>query len=1198
MSGKSGQVAVILILVVAAALIFYAISLNLGRISQTKVATTIAADTAASTMASYMASFGQSVFMTSLGGKRKICNWTGVVAAIFAVVIAIIAVIAAIYCNACSAPLWKAVVALVLAVGALAMQVAVIQPGLTNAWNDIVWHSMEMKDAFVEQGVQGALRGVATDSALVPDMDDSDGDRLWGFDGGGQPLDEVSRFGVYYTQRRLNTIPIPVAGSVQDFLDDLGDFLTEGTDAWGLIDDTGPRCDPFAANSECNPCCILPDYWTEEMGCAANVSGDPDIYTPDPVGVASMRTTCGNNSPYGAAYPWVYDAYRGNPMNAFVSFQEQLGRDDEHQLFAKNPAGPNSVQVSEPDPACVAVCAADMACVARCDPFFKLKDTTGFYTPAVYPLNDNRTGVFPFFYKIADWKVNLDTTAEPFDLLNKPYQCHWCDQDDLTAPAGSGRVGPCPADQPMEASQLVLPADAPNAILGIDTPGGAEFNITYCVDGPNPVSGEPPLAVDLVRLPDPADLTIPWAAGIGKIEADVDQCAQNASGVPANGFWKRGGDRFCSAGGDAWPYWGDCPKYGTCPEVIDPDTMETVDPGCACAEPGAQTPDNWPDDLLDDLVYGLNFFADWAKELLAGDATSLGREFKKWYPEAAAWIEPGQSNVPRPVNDPACTATSCCFVCAAEDGELYKWYKAIQDMRNRLQAWRDTSFAGSQCREVWCVPPDLTTESPPYSSCTASFPTPPPAAEEATFDVNGNAIRGDMEDIVACVNWNANDNTVIWADGTANNQYSDGTPVLPGNEEKFKACDDECTANGPLVIEKCSNLPRSLVPLVNTALPDQNDLQRLEGCKNACNNSVCQQMNAVYFVGIGDPATTDFQATQCGTWGAGNLWYDRIITTLAAADVCDPAPGGWLDGIRRSIPEAANQVAKFRQRYNYLSGRINELNGIIAVLDEAEQRFNGFLTCADGPDADTDPDGAACRLIKARIDLDRTETGLPYHAIYGWQDEPRPGDPPGSGRWHIVRADARIPEKCDLACGESQLVGSDPGWPYVRTYTKKWGMKRCYELSRTTGVVKARVTRFDETGRFSTLLFPNAVEIWKPTFERGDRPQTANPDNIEGTCLSSMVPNPGEADAYLGSYYYGAFILNKRVDNAAFLACLAGCGADMACQAACPRGNADCWDLANRLLAGGVTSEACAQYYFHGGTPNGMDFKFVPCQDF
>ena len=222
-------------------------------------------------------------------------------------------------------------------------------------------------------------------------------------------------------------------------------------------------------------------------------------------------------------------------------------------------------------------------------------------------------------------------------------------------------------------------------------------------------------------------------------------------GDPDYGFWKRGGDRFCSnTPPDGWPYWGECPKYrpGACTEVIDPETIETIDPGCACGEDGTD-PVEWPDDLLDDLVYGINFFADWAKEILAKDADSLGKEFKTWYPEAAQWIEPGADNVPPPTNASHCTDTACCYVCDAEDGELYKWYKAILEMKTRLEAWRNTPFAGTQCREVWCVPPE---EVPPYNSCTASFPTLPPPGEEATFNSNGNGIPGDIEHILSFSN--------------------------------------------------------------------------------------------------------------------------------------------------------------------------------------------------------------------------------------------------------------------------------------------------------------------------------------------------------------------------------------------------------------------------------------------------------------
>ncbi|MBI5150910.1 MAG: hypothetical protein HZA28_09125 [Candidatus Omnitrophica bacterium] len=1126
-----GQVAVILILVVAAALIFYAVSLNLGRISQTKVVTTIAAETGASQMASYMASMGESIFRTTLGGHTKVCGWTGFAAAVVAFVIVVVAVALSVWTGGGSLTLLQAA-AVVLALAAVVVQAAVIEPGVTKSWGAIVWHALETRDAFVEQGVQTALSGAVTDGVQVTDMHDSDGDRVWGLDINNQPLDRVSRFGYYYRQMRLNTIPLPVTSDIQYFLDNLRNFLTDDGDNWGIYDKTGPNCDPFGTNSECNPCCV-PDT-------VLDADGNPVDVRPVECGDdAAVLPGCTANSPYGADYPWVYDPYRENPNNAFFSFREQLGRDDEHRDYRKNPIdnladptdGPNGIQASMPGDG------------------FRLEDTTAYHAA------DNRRGVFGFFYKIADWKVGL---AGPFDLIDKPHQCHWCDRDEPT-------VGGCPADQPAEAPQLVLPAGSP--------PSGAVFNTTLCVDGTNPVSGNPPLAVDLVRLPDPDIIPFVGNPNIGKIEAVPEpQCAQNSRDNPDMGFWKRGGDRFCSSG-DAWPYYGECSKYdyGSCTQTVD---GETIDPGCACAESGSvnNASNNWPDDLMDDLVYGLNGFIEWATKFLAEatDVVAFSKEFKNWYPEASQWIEPGAIDSGATVNGP-----TYCYMCDPKDGALWVWLKDIQEIRNRLKAWRDTSFASApgSCREVWCVPP--------AGGCPGV--PDPPAPEEATFDSNdtngdgipdGNGIRGDMEDIAACVNWNAND--------TLN--FSDGTTAT-GNDQKFQACLDGCAAGGDIAFEKCADLPRSLVPGVNTSIPNQSDLQTIQGCLSSCTNSVCQSMNPVYF--SSDPATFDFQADPA-TCTSG-IWYNEMRAALAG--FCDPP---WLDGIQKSIPEAANQVVKFRQRYNYLSGRLNEMNNVIMVLDEAERKFDGFLTCTDA-DGVGGPDGAACKLIKARIDEDKKEKGLPYQAIYGWQSEPEAGQPAGSGKWHLVRADARLPEKCDNDCNPNQIPGSttidgDPRWPWVRTYKKSWGMKRCYELEGTDGMVKVRVSRFDETGTFSTLLFPNAVEIWKPTFERGDRPLLADPGTIGATCAASIAP---------GGYYDGAFILNKRLDGVRDPACVDGCATDpdpAACiDARCPVvNNAACWDLANKLLASGVTSEACAQYYFHGG----MEFKFVRCPAF
>lgn len=1160
---RNGQVAVILILVVAAALIFYAVSLNLGRISQTKVVTTIAADTGASLLASHMASYGQQIFQTTLGGDRNQCGLTSVVAAIVTVVLAIIAVVAALYGQFY---ITAAVIAF-LATAALVLQVAVIQPGLTDAINEKMNRTMDQVDSFVERGIQKALSSVVTDGNLVPDFDDSDGDRLWGFAANGQPLDRIGRFGFYITKQRIDMIPPPLSTSMADFVDALRNFLLDDGDNWGIFDHTGPIC----ASSECYHCCVPPITWTEEMGCAANVSVNPFIYTPNPVDVANVRAICEAGSPYGngisSNYPWVYDAHRGNPGNAFVSFQEQLGRDDEHRDFEKKAAAPNGLQDSSFPP-------------PTPPDIFQLEDATDYYAA------DDRTGIFPFFYKIADWGVNLD----PVELVtNNPAnpQCHWCD-----ARAGTTCVSMPP--HPAEIPQLVLPPGSP--------PSGAVYNTTLCVDGINPDPGRPPLKVDLVRLPDAADAIFLGNPLIGKIEADAPQCAQNARGQPNAGFWKRGGDRFCSggtgacaAGGDCWPYYEQCAKYGTC-------TVNGAATGCACGTVGAvapEDPDNgWPDDLVDDVLYGLNLFIDFGMELLNRSPEELAKDFKLLYPQIAQWIEPGPASVPPRSNSPSCA--NCCYVCDAKDGALHIWHKEIQEMRDRLLAWRDTSFAGSQCREVWCVPPA------DYSSCSSFFPTLPPASEEATFNINGNSVRGDIEDIVACINWNANDNTVIWADGTAHNQYSDGTPVLAGNAAKFEACDAECkTVEKKWSVEKCSNLPRSLLLGVDTRIPDQDDLKQLEHCRNSCSNAHCQPMNPFYFTGIGDPFTTDFEAgapSLCSTWGAGNPWYDRIVVKLA--ELCNPVADGWLDGIVKSIPEARNQVAKFRHRHDFLSGRLAELDQAISVLDAADAKFNEFLTCVDS-DADGNPDGAACKLIKDRINLDNQETGLPYQAIYGWQSADEPGDPPGLGNWHIVRVDARIPGRCDRACNEAQNPAlGDPAWPFVKTETEGFlSSRRCFELKSTEGIVKVRVTRFDESGASTTLLFPNAVEIWKRTLDRSDRPQTGNPNDIESTCNGSMMPDPVTGPPVCpgnvcpGSHFYGAFMLNERFLPNLDPDCVTNCAGNLVCQAACA-GNEACWDLASRLLSRGVTSERCARYYYHEGTPKGMDFQFVPCSNF
>ena len=77
---SKGQVAVVLVIIVAISLIFYAVTLNLERLTESKTVVTIASNLGASQLASQMASYGHAILMTQLGGKRKVCGWTGIFA--------------------------------------------------------------------------------------------------------------------------------------------------------------------------------------------------------------------------------------------------------------------------------------------------------------------------------------------------------------------------------------------------------------------------------------------------------------------------------------------------------------------------------------------------------------------------------------------------------------------------------------------------------------------------------------------------------------------------------------------------------------------------------------------------------------------------------------------------------------------------------------------------------------------------------------------------------------------------------------------------------------------------------------------------------------------------------------------------------------------------------------------------------------
>jgi hypothetical protein len=250
--------------------------------------------------------------------------------------------------------------------------------------------------------------------------------------------------------------------------------------------------------------------------------------------------------------------------------------------------------------------------------------------------------------------------------------------------------------------------------------------------------------------------------------------------------------------------------------------------------------------------------------------------------------------------------------------------------------------------------------------------------------------------------------------------------------------------------------------------------------------------------------------------------------------------------------------------------------------------------------------GAAEDLIQYRIDYGVTteeeeEAGLPYQVIYGWQDDPPKDDPLKEGMWHVVKVEARMNGKCDNFCGVDGT--SDPGWPWVETDSDSF--ERCYTLQNRNGMVKFRVTRFDQSPETSSLFFPNGTPLWKfrQSYPRSGDISTAL-NNMPSDCSVATIktfpdstPNPD--DNTETTLYYGAFMLSERLNDETDPACKTACLGNNTCEALCPLlDNRTCWDDVHVLLANGVSSETCAKYYWQGAANEGMAFKFVDCVNF
>lgn len=1232
-SSNQGQVAVVLILVIAVALVFYAVSLNLGKVSEHKTRVTIAANIGASQLASQMASYGQKLIKEDpLNGKRERCYASSVWMAIITLIIIIIIIVLSIFTvGGAAAALGPVVaglliaVAIVLAVVNVILQSMVIIPGIVAMWNSIMSAALTPEDQFLESGIQQAIFQVVNDSVRVPDIHDLDTDRVFGFEGD-VPRDTISRFAVYYNER-LQVAKMPDTELIKNFVEALDELLHEGDDGWGLYDppdcafEPGHPCcydplNPKPIPSECNPCCV-PDVVQDPFDSTlifTNVR--PDCCDTGDNFECGVSTTCEAMSPFrdissisGANYPYVYDHFYENKENAFLSFLEQIGSDDTHQFYRKDINN---------------ITALHQTVESSGEEGYRLDDATG------YMAADPQRGIIPFFYQMQDWELDLNQNNVP----RLPEQCYWWD-------VRSGIVCDPATQPPTIAAQLALPVDPANPEL--------VNNNTYVVDGVVNNKGGvfPPLAADKIVIPD------------GIIAAD-DVCVLD----PEDGFWKRGSDLFCST---TYPYMNKCDKHhpGTC-------TLNGQPIDCQCGDvPGEEN--KFPNDALDDWQEHIPLFLKFAENYIDTDVRDLARTFQLSYSNLAQWIEPASPPAVKDVD---------CFACNKTPGKLVSWRDQIIQVRGRLQNWREEeSFTGESCDEVWCVPPDgcplvqpdeaatfgtgnfdgviqclehnLNNDTrfeacyaaceqaaivpgapgwlagdPPFPGNSANFvasndacgTNPLPRSLLPAFDATGEFVLADiarLQFLEGCPDFCTNclndcESQYTTDEAVCTSTYN--TDVTACNQAQT-ACSTDCNAMDPCVIPGCDPAACATPGCCDTTCPRYADIPAcLSGCTteettcldnaDATRVSCMAPVEASRLNCLGsncecvDSNTTDaytpdtFLCTDPSNVNQPNpsLQIELNAAYEAPSAICsfvenvDPGtgnilPDSYLEHIRLSALEAKNQVAKFSRRAQSLHYTINELDRIIGILQEAEDKLTEFL---DGPAQD---------LIDERIAFDEEELGISFQVIYAWQSEPpkhRVEKGIEDGYWHIARVDARLPSRCYDRCGVGG--GSDPLWPWVESYTKDDinvsaaigiyipNTIICYRLVSTDGIVKMRVTRFDEDRDKSEIRLPTGQKLWDYRYFHPDRESedlTGLASGGAGSSCNNLVLKgpPGHEDIY-----QGAFMMNKRIDEG-----------DLA--------NSDCWDRVNEILDSGVMSEICAQYFVRENDES-MGFQFIKCPNF
>jgi hypothetical protein len=610
MRQKSGQTALILILLAAAALIFLAITLNWGRIAQIKAMITVANDQAGALLASEVASYGEMEKQTYLKDTNQITESTGILTALFGLLLALLVLALS---GGTGAAFIFSLLAVVLATVNLALQAMVIQPGITSLWNSLQ-KTQPVPQQMYEQGITTALQGSVTDQVNVADYFDWNANGKLGLSPSGVPEDEVSRFALYYTDRlkMLNKPPIP---QVLFFYDQLGEFLNGETCGQSQSDNynygmtvnagcvsagvkpfSGAPCTPSSNCTTSGINCItnpidpvceakIPGGFQLNDSCTGSNPTNTATYSPycDPCCQVKPPATCKGasncfiNNPYNSSgsYPYLYDqSFQNYP--AALSFLDQMGRDQQKGPFSANIT---AEQIIPPA------------------------------SPGGVPLVSFPNGVYPFFWLADEYSMEVDNINS--GGLNAT-QYHWC-----TPSVASKYPG-----EPFGYDDLTQ--------LGkISKSGTTSFVLKYGCSGQNccanyisgKVQGGSPVSLNGHTID---------AVGSPSTGSNPGLDPSFGEGGVNNKTWLPGNNEMCLA---SFPYNG-ASDTGMVDGTCEWTGTASPPPPLGAASPGGPM----TADKLDDMVKTLSDFDIFALGILNKDPGTLSSTFNTWFPQADTWI--------------------------------------------------------------------------------------------------------------------------------------------------------------------------------------------------------------------------------------------------------------------------------------------------------------------------------------------------------------------------------------------------------------------------------------------------------------------------------------------------------------------------------------------------------------------------------